>query len=304
MSLDQDINTIKKRKVLIPFLIIIFALIISVFFIVMHFSQKKKNTPVAYAETIALNEKSLYASVQHYMEWGLYEQFADYYFNYASDEQHNYYYEKADIDEIYALLKEIYSMTFDYDTLTLKSEDNDCELSLQVQIMDETYRYVFKGEFLGNQSYRFNKACLYKEDGTDCFADMNYSLSAKVTVKANQETDLVSTLQNPSEEYVAYCDEYNYLNNNTCTTGEPVTLGTYYQNGNIDGNYYTILKDNQIAISNQENNYWYYKTQKEDDGNYLYYGYRLDCNGITGGYRIKYDEKSLISENKKFLVIN
>ncbi len=230
----------------------------------------------------------------------MYEQYADYYLNHMAQEQTDYYNEKADAQEIFQTLKDIYAMTFDYNGIALKEEDSEIQLSIPVQIMGQKYQYVYIGEWKENESCVFHKACLYKDDKTDVFEHMEYSLSVEGKPTENSELIQESSLQKPDEEYVAYVAEWEFLNNGEYVAGDKIAEGTYYQNGDENGDFYTIQSDNQIALSTQEGNTWYFKTMQENGKNYLCYGYSLTGCGIDGGNRVEYTQNSLIVDGVSY----
>lgn len=256
--------------------------------------EKQVTSETAEKDVKNISKENLYASVQHYMEWGLYEQYVDYYLNYMSQEQTDYYNEKADAQEIFQTLKEIYTMTFDYNNIGLKEEDSEIQLSIPVQIMGQKYQYVYIGEWKDDQNCVFNKGCLYKEDGIDIFEPMEYSNSVKVKPTEKNKLIWESSLQKPNEEYVAYLAEWEFLNNGEYVAGDKIVEGTYYRNGDENGDFYTIQTDNQIVLSTQDENTWYFKTIQEAGKNYLCYGYSLTGCGIDGGNRVEYTQNSLI----------
>lgn len=249
---------------------------------------------------VIISKENLYASVQHHMEWGLYEQYADYYLNYMSQEQTDYYNCKADVQEIFNTLKEIYCITFDYNSIELKEEQSKVELSIPVQVMNQTYQYVYVGEIKNDQNYEFHKAYLYQDDGKDIFSDMEYSRSVKVKPTEQDELIQEGSLQNPNQEYVSYYALWEFLNQEGYVAGEKITSGLYFHNGDLDGAYYIVRDDGKIAISTQQGNLWNFKTLKEGNKNYLCYGYNLTGYGIDGGYRIEYTKDSLIVDGEVF----
>lgn len=263
-------------------------------------NQQEKTTTETVIVPHVVSKENLYASVQHNMEWGLYEQFADYYLNYMSKEQTEYYNRKATVKEIHETLKQIYAMSFDYNNIELKEDVSKIELSVPVQIMNHTYRYVYIGEVEENQTYVFHKACLFQEDGNDIFGDMEYSYSVKVKPKEKDVIIQESALNKPNEEYVAYYALWEYLNQDECMVGDAITEGIYYHNGNKNSDYYVIRDDRQIAISTRHNELFHFKTMKINGKNHLYYLYNLKGCGIDGGYQIEYTNDRLIVDGEVY----
>lgn len=292
-----------KRKYIFAILLLVVIglfIVVNLSFITKEHQEQQQPTTEQQSVEVIISKENLYAAVQHYMEWGLYEQYADYYLNYMSQEQANYYNCKADVQEIFDALKEIYCMTFDYNSIELKEEQSKIELSIPVQIMNQTYKYVYVGKVKDNQNYEFYKVHLYQEDGKDIFSNMAYSQSVKVKPTAQDELIQVGSLQNPTQEYVSYCALWEFLNQERYTETEKITPGLYFHNGDLNDAHYIVRDDGKVAISTQQGNLWNYKTLREGDKNYLCYGYNLTGYGIEGGYRIEYTKDSLIVDGEVF----
>jgi hypothetical protein len=248
-----------------------------------------------------VTKEDLYAAVQNYMEWGLYEQFADYYFNYESEEQTEHYYQEASVEEIYSTLQKIYDISFDYDNIQMTMENENVRLRIPVVVMNRQYQYEYVGEEKESKTFKFNQSCLYDENGEDIFVDMDENLDIVVEAENGRTLSGVSSLQEPDEEYVAYCYEYDFLNKDEYLSGDELTEGTYYRAGDhTDSDFYRI-ENNQIAVPEQEGNLWTYKTVKEGNQNCLYYGYSLGATGVSGGYQVEYTQDTLVASGQEYI---
>ncbi|MCR5700686.1 MAG: hypothetical protein K6G76_00895 [Lachnospiraceae bacterium] len=247
---------------------------------------------------IVFTSDEIYANVQNDLEWGLFNNYADYYFNYMNAEQTDYYYKQASAEDIYEALQSIYKMQFHYDKLDVVDDDKNVTIRIPVTIMNSEYVYSYEGTKTSDDTLHFTGCKLYNKDEKDVFeeAKVVHTLSIKVRIDTDKEIEKNSSLKSPDSKMISYIEQHNFLEQGKYMSGAKLTSGTYYLNGDANSKQYYVVYDNQIEFSAENGNKWYYKTLSKDDGDYVYYGYGLNGNGFSEGIGLKYTNDKLISE--------